>query len=91
VDSIFKTLSRVEYSPVSVRLRIIHHNIYVGLTNTSNPPPPSPPVPRLPVRARPKLTPLLQGEDHIPPLPAYTRLPARARALLLAIAAAPVK
>jgi hypothetical protein len=36
VDSIFKTLSRVECSPVSVRLRIIHHNISIGLTNTNN-------------------------------------------------------
>jgi hypothetical protein len=35
VDLIFKTLSRVECSPVSVRLRIIHHNIFVGLTNTN--------------------------------------------------------
>jgi hypothetical protein len=35
VDSIFKTLSQVECTPVSVRLRIIHHNIFVGLTNTN--------------------------------------------------------
>jgi hypothetical protein len=32
VDSKFKTLSRVE----SVHLRIIHHNISVGLTNTNS-------------------------------------------------------
>jgi hypothetical protein len=38
MDSIFKTLSRVECSPVSVRLRIIHHNISVGLTNTNSRP-----------------------------------------------------
>jgi hypothetical protein len=36
VDSIFKTLSRVECSPVSVRPQIIHHNISVCLTNTNN-------------------------------------------------------
>jgi hypothetical protein len=35
MDSIFKTLSRVECSPVSVRLWIIHHSISVGLTNTN--------------------------------------------------------
>jgi hypothetical protein len=35
MDSLFKTLSRVECSPVSVRLRIIHHNISIGLTNTN--------------------------------------------------------
>jgi hypothetical protein len=35
VDSIFKPLSRVECSPVSVLLQIIHHNISVGLTNTN--------------------------------------------------------
>jgi hypothetical protein len=35
VDSVFKTLSRVECSPVFVCLRIIHHNISVGLTNTN--------------------------------------------------------
>jgi hypothetical protein len=35
VDSIFKTLSRVECSLVSMRLQIIHHNISVGLTNTN--------------------------------------------------------
>jgi hypothetical protein len=34
VDLIFKALSRVQYSSV-VRLRIIHHNISVGLTNTN--------------------------------------------------------
>jgi hypothetical protein len=38
MDSIFKTLFRVECSPVSMRLRIIHHNISVGLTNTNSVP-----------------------------------------------------
>jgi hypothetical protein len=35
MPQIFKTFSRVECSPVFVRLRIIHHNIFVGLTNTN--------------------------------------------------------
>jgi hypothetical protein len=35
VDSIFKTLTQVECSPVSVHLRIIHLNISVSLTNTN--------------------------------------------------------